>query len=196
MGILRAGRIGSLLVRVPVDSVVEKVRANPAIVEQSVALSGCAVPHDGLARVFRVDEEGEQLAFRLLYAGPEVRVGRHLSVTRLELAALQRVGALMDRVLLGIRMAGIDPQRASVRGQLLNVEQREARAPRKHFSNSREGEVRKVLVIDRVELIEVHELHAGAGTRRSRSRPEPEAPLRRRRSRSSRAHGRARCFRV
>ena len=50
----------SLLVRTPVDGVVDEVRTDAALVEQRVALARCTVSDDLLSVAFRGDQELEQ----------------------------------------------------------------------------------------------------------------------------------------
>ena len=49
---MHAGKKMVLLVRTDVHGVVEKILADPAIVEQRIALRGGAIAHDGLTPSF------------------------------------------------------------------------------------------------------------------------------------------------
>src|SRR5204862_1565455 len=97
----------SLLMRVAVDRIVDEVRADAAIVEQSVALGGRAVPHNRDIASLAIDEERQQLSLGFAHALGKVSVGLDLRDA--------------DRVLLGdqarharglltpvVRMAGVD----------------------------------------------------------------------------------------
>ena len=70
---VRPRRVLALLVRVPVDRVVEEVRPDAAVVEQRVALAGRAVADDLLALAPQPDQELEQRALRLLDTLGEAR---------------------------------------------------------------------------------------------------------------------------
>ena len=65
-GNVRARQKLPLFVGVAIDNVVEKVCANPAVVEQRVGLAGSAIADDRLGAALRVDEEPEKLALRVL----------------------------------------------------------------------------------------------------------------------------------
>src|SRR5882724_887061 len=64
----------ALLVRAAIHRVVEEVRPDAAVVQQGVALAGCAVAGDGLALALGSDQEIEELALGLLYLLAERRV--------------------------------------------------------------------------------------------------------------------------
>ena len=98
---LRSGRVLSLLVRVPVDRVVEKVRADPAVVEQCVSLARRAVPDDVLTSTPELDEQLEQRTLRLADSLGEPPIGlgvaKPLSVLASEELATAAVGAARRR---------------------------------------------------------------------------------------------------
>ena len=55
-------------------------------------------------------------------------------------------------------MARVDPQRSTVSGQLLDIEEGQA-VRREDALGRHEGEVGEVLVVDRVELVLCHQAH-------------------------------------
>ena len=60
-----ARRESTVLVRVAVDGVLEQVGADSAVVEQGVALAGCAVADDSLALGAAVEQESQQSSWRI-----------------------------------------------------------------------------------------------------------------------------------
>ncbi len=59
----------------PVDRVGEEVGADAAIVQKRIALTRCAITDDGPAAIFRVDQEGQQLAFGPLHLPAKALIG-------------------------------------------------------------------------------------------------------------------------
>ena len=53
---MHAGRVAAVLVRVSIDREVEEVSADPAIIEQGIALTWRAIASDALAIVLGGDE--------------------------------------------------------------------------------------------------------------------------------------------
>ena len=151
-----------LLVRVAVDDVVDEVRADPAVVEERRSLRSRAVGGHGLAVPLHADEELEQVALHRPDGLPERLVGLDPVEPGGPLALLQRLDRLAGAALLGV--AREDPQRAAVRRQLLDVEEREAVLAEQALHHEQRP-VRVVLVVDRVELAlldqlqEMRELH-------------------------------------
>jgi len=88
-GNMRSRQEFALLIRVSVHSVVNKVRPNAAIVQQSVSLPGCAIAHDRLAVPAGGDEKFEELAFGFFHLFAEEGVGVQLFETKLLLPQLQ-----------------------------------------------------------------------------------------------------------
>ena len=52
-----------MLVRTEIDSVIEKISANSAMVEQRIAFSGRSITNDGLRRPLKTEQEFEKFAF-------------------------------------------------------------------------------------------------------------------------------------
>ena len=71
---VRSRREPPVLVGIPVDGVVEEVRADAAVVEQRVPLAGRAVADDLLAVTPEPDQQIEQRALRLLHVLGELRI--------------------------------------------------------------------------------------------------------------------------
>ena len=117
----------ALLVRAAVHGVVEEVGADAAVIEQGVPLARGAVTGDRLPFALGLDEEGQQLALRLLDLLLEARRSTPacrsrppppgLSISRTRSPTGFEVSS---------RMARIDSQRPAVGGQFLHVEDRQA----------------------------------------------------------------------
>ena len=121
------GREEAVLVRVAVDRVVEQVGADPAVVEQRVALARGAVADDLLALAAEPDQELEQRPLRLLHVlgEPRVALGR---AQALVLLAREQLGDRGRRLVRAAGVLRVDAQRAAVRPQLLDVVDARARA--------------------------------------------------------------------
>ena len=192
---LRAGRKPSVLIRVAVDGVVEKVGPDAAVVQQRVAFAGRAVPDHGLAVVLAPDEELQQVPLRLL--SPVRRTSSSARGCRTRRPArdpaaprrsLDRLGAVVDR---GERRSAATRRASAV--------------PRRRTARARGGEnplgreqrkIREVLVIDRVELIAFHQPHQMGELHRDDAGRPPARFSCPRRNRSGRAPAPARCCRA
>src|ERR1035437_7595730 len=153
-----AGQEVPLLVGVQIAGVVDEVGAHTTVVEQRVALRGCAVAHDAAPLLLQADEEAEYLALVGLHAPAVAEVGLELLVACGALALGELacgVGLDLGGVLL---VTAVDPQRAPVRGQLLDVEQAQA-VGLEDAAYGQEGEIGEVLVVDGVPLVVLHEAH-------------------------------------
>src|SRR5207248_5315402 len=104
-----------LLVRAAIDGEIEEIGADPTIVEERVSLSRGTVPNHFLASALRQDEEVEQLALRFLHLFVEARVSFDAEQSGIDLAFPQHAGTLGDRLLLVLRVPGVNPQRSAVR---------------------------------------------------------------------------------
>ena len=125
---VRARREAAVLVGVAVDGEVEEVGADAAVVEQRVALARRAVAaRSRLPCSLRGDQEREQLA--LGRVAPARRSARRCSMSSKPLAlsrAAQLAHARRDRPCAELGVREIDAQRAAVRRELLDVEERQA----------------------------------------------------------------------
>ena len=72
---MRAGKKFSLLVGIAIDSVIQEIGADAAIVEQGVAFARCAVAGDLLAFALHADQKLQQLALGFLHLFGEIGVG-------------------------------------------------------------------------------------------------------------------------
>src|SRR5215210_26868 len=88
-----AGQPHPLLIWIAVDGVLEKVGADPAVVEERVALSGGAVARDDLALSARADEELEEVSLERLDPRPEALVALHAVEAMRPLELTQRLDA-------------------------------------------------------------------------------------------------------
>ncbi len=178
---VRPRRVLALLVRVPVDGVVEEVRPDAAVVEQRVPLPRRAVADDLLALAPEVDEQLEERALRLAHAFGEASV-------RLRVAHPLRVLAGEQ---LGDGGAGATPAPACCRKTRSeppwlgssSTSTRSSPCAAEDRADRVEREVREVLVVDRVVLEVLDAASRGAGTRTSPSRPARAARRRLPRSR-------------
>jgi hypothetical protein len=122
----RAGGELALLVGIAVDGVVEEVRADAAVVEQRVALARRAVAAIVLPARFASIRNSRSRAWSPWTCSSNAAYvsSRAKPAAFSRSAARPRAGRRGFGAVLGV--AGVDPQRAAVRGQLLDVEQREA----------------------------------------------------------------------
>ena len=179
---VRPGRVLALLVRVPVDGVVEEVRPDAAVVEERVALARRPVARRpacprgearSAARAARASTRApprrtaRRSPDRACPARPRGRGASATAARRLD----ARVGVLQE-----------DAERPAVARELLDVDEREPVRAEDRLDRV-EREVREVLVVDRVVLEVLDAVSRGAGTRTSPSRPARAAPRRPRRSR-------------
>src|SRR5919198_2003709 len=147
----------ALLVRASVHGEVDEVCSDAAVVEKGVAFPRGAVPSDRLPAILRVDKKFQELSLRLFHALTEagVRVQtRHPGIDLPPPKLLRAIGRRMRGV---VGMAGVDPQRAAVRRDLVDIEDRQM-VRREDPLGRNEREVREVLVVDGVELVLAHEL--------------------------------------
>src|SRR5215470_17177156 len=72
----------TVLVRVAVHGKIDKVSTNPAIVEQSVALSGGAVSTDSCPTLLDLNQERKQRAFSMMYLFTKLSVRRDIFESR------------------------------------------------------------------------------------------------------------------
>src|SRR3954447_24026247 len=110
---VRAGQEASVLVRIAIDRVLEEVRTNTAVVEERVALSGCTVAHDRVARAFRPDQELEERALRLLDARREAAIRFERAIAGLRLKPRKLRDAAGGRM-ASVAMAHIEAKRSPV----------------------------------------------------------------------------------
>jgi len=89
----RAGQIPSLFVRAAIDSVIEKIRANAAIVKQRVAFAGRAITGDGFAGTLGVDQKIQQASLGFDDALAETCVNVELLKSGVDLA-LPKLGVI------------------------------------------------------------------------------------------------------
>ena len=59
---MRAWQIFALLIGVAINSIVQKIGPDAAIVEQSVALARCTITGKGFPAALRLNQEAQQLA--------------------------------------------------------------------------------------------------------------------------------------
>ena len=108
---VRSRRVLALLVGVPVDRVVEEVRADPAVVEKRVALARRAVADDLLPVAPEPDQEVEERPLRLAHALREPAVRRRVAHP-LDVLAVEELGdgrARLDPPPRGARKTRSDP---------------------------------------------------------------------------------------
>lgn len=145
-----SGREEPLLVRVPVDRVVEQVGANTAVVEERVPLSRRPVADDLLPLAAELDQQVEQCPLRLLDVLCEARVTLDGAQALLDLVREEpRYGT--RRLVRSAGVLGVDPQGAAVRRKLFHVVYLQVVRP-EDLGSGGKGEVREVLVVDRVVL--------------------------------------------
>ena len=147
---MRPGRVLALLVRVPVDGVVEEVRPDAAVVEERVALAGCPVADDVLALAAKPDQQLEERALRLAHSVGEPLVGRRIAHALLVLPGedVRHCGRRLD-ARVGVLQE--HAERPSVARKLFDVDKREPLRAEDRLDRV-QREVREVLVVDRVVL--------------------------------------------
>ena len=127
---MHAGREPAVLVRVAIDRELEEVGADPAIVQQRIALARSAVAADHLAGILGRDQERQQPTFGARHPLGERGVGRDLAKALAPLAGEQVRNAPGRRP----RRAGmreIDPERAAVGRELVDIDHAQAMAGRR-----------------------------------------------------------------
>ena len=121
-----AGEEAPLLVRVPVHGELQKIRANAAIVQKGVSLARRSVSSHALAFAPQPDEQLQQRALRLDHLLGKCGVGFHPVQTRAELTVPQVHHGWRHGFGTVFGMPQIDPDRASVCGDFIDVEKNEA----------------------------------------------------------------------
>src|ERR1700730_7350176 len=142
----------SVFVRTPVDREVDKIGAYATIVEQGVALPGCAVANYLPAGPLGLDQEFQQLTLGLTHSRFEVLVIAERGYARLCLACAegpQAVGDFLGRI---FRMTRVNADRASVSWKLFDIENRKAMRGENTFCRV-QRKIREVFVVYLVELI-------------------------------------------
>src|SRR6266850_7300308 len=99
----------ALLVRAAIHRVVEEVRPDAAVVQQGVALAGCAVAGNGLALALGGDQEIEELALGLLHLLAERRVAIEPREAGDLLARPELANAGADWLFLVFHVPRVDP---------------------------------------------------------------------------------------
>jgi len=117
-----AWQILPLLVGVTVHSVVEKIRADSAIIQQGIALARRAVADERFAAVLCLDQKAQQLALGCANTFGEIGIGFQPVQAGLPLAEHQLGNSSQARMGRIAGVAGIDAQRAAVCPELLDVE--------------------------------------------------------------------------
>ncbi len=139
-----------MLVGVPVDRVPQQVGSDPAVVEQCVSLTGRAVAHHRLAVRGSVEQEAQELGAHAVYRSGETRVALHGGQPCC-LLTLEHLGDRYRGCARGLGRLGPEPDGASVGGQQLDVDKRQA-AGRQPSLGRAHRVVLEVLMVDRVEL--------------------------------------------
>ena len=120
---MRARQEFALLVGAAVDCIVEEIGPDATVIQQRIPLSGGSVTGDPLAVALGLDQKRQDLPFRLLDLFAEIGV----AVQRIEpgvcLATEQFGDPFADRLRVVLGVPGIDPERAAMSGQFLDVEQ-------------------------------------------------------------------------
>src|SRR4029450_5949100 len=138
---VRARQEEPLLVRVSVDREVHEVGANSAVVEERVPLAGSTVAGDGAAVAPRSNQEVEQCTLGFLDAFAKARVGLERAVPRGVLPFAELLDPISRRVGASLETR-IEPKRAAVRGELLDVEDAQP-VGREDLAGRAEREVRE-----------------------------------------------------
>jgi hypothetical protein len=97
-----------VLVRILVDGVVEKIGANPAVIEQRIPFARRAVAADLLAVALGADQEVQQLPLRPLHLLAEFPVGLDVLQSFTDLTILQRDDAVAHRLRVVLSMAALN----------------------------------------------------------------------------------------
>ena len=151
-----------LLVRISIDRILDELAIHPAIIQQCVSLGRRPVADNSLACALRGSQELDQLLLRLHCALAEREIGAEVRKAGIHLASAQLDDA--RRYTDDVRCGSLrkDPQRSSMRRQLLHVEHGEA-VRREDLLDCNEGEIGKVLVVYRVDLALMRKDASGAG---------------------------------
>src|SRR5579883_3359875 len=143
---MSARQILALLVGVAVHGVIQKIRANAAVIEESVSFAGRAIAGDRFPFTLRRDQELQELALRFYHLLAKCQV----------VLDAGEAGLLFPRPELGypgadglgsvVVMAGVYPERAAVRGQLVDIKYHQTMCLEDPFRHD-EGEIREMFVI-------------------------------------------------
>src|SRR5258708_2196626 len=118
-----AGQKHSLLVRTPVDGVIDEIRADTAIVQERIALRGRPVGCNGLPALLCLDQELQELSLGDTYFFREVVICGELVEIRSALFGKQILDRIRDVLAAILDMFREYPQRAAMRRQGLHIEQ-------------------------------------------------------------------------
>ncbi len=157
---MRARQKLVVLVGVAVDRVVDEVGSDAAVVQQGIALARCAVSGHRLVLSLRTAmRNSSSLRFVSFTCSVECPVGVEPVRVRPALRALLRFAdGWFDRPRHVLGVSRVDPQRAPVGRDLLDVEQRQA-VGGEHLFHREQREIGEVLVVDRIELVSLHQAH-------------------------------------
>ena len=139
-----------VLVRVPIDGVVEKIGADAAVVEQGISLTRGAIAHDLFPGAPELDQKLEQRALRLLHVRREPVVALCVVNSAL-LLAREHVRHRLGLPAWVSGMRDIHSEGAAVTRQFVDVDDLQA-VRAHHGGDGAQGEVGEVLVVDRVVL--------------------------------------------
>src|SRR4029079_7296367 len=129
--------------------------ADSGVVEERVALSRRAVAANALSLRLGLDEDGEELLLGALYLAGKIGIGGD-SLKPAAALLRQHIGHPDGNREPRVLMSEIDAERSAMRRQSLDVDQREPRG-RSKAGHGAEREIGEMLVIDRIELVLVHQ---------------------------------------
>ena len=150
-GNLHPGQIAPLLVRTAIDGEADQFRPHAAVIQQRAALRRRAVTGNQLSLASRGDEELQHLALHVDHPVGEPVVDRQLRQPGCQFLRqhIMQPRSVPSRTIP--RVTGMDAQRTAMRRQTIDVEYRQAMT-REHLVDHQQRKIRKVLMIDRVEL--------------------------------------------
>src|SRR6266478_5326243 len=153
---MRPRQESAVLVRISVHGVIQEIRADRAVIQQSIALPRRSISRDLFPIAFRGNQKLQQLPLRFLHLLRKTRIplqargsGRFFSRTQLPDSLLHRFRWIFF-------MPSVDPQRSSMRWQFLNVEERDSMRC-EDLLRRHKRKVGKMFVINRVELVFFHQ---------------------------------------
>src|SRR5262249_36507324 len=126
-----------------------------AIIQQGIALARRTIARDRFVVALRVDEKAQEVALGRLNLMDELRISLEPVEASGTLARDQRAHRGPGRLAGMACMTAIDAQRAAMRPQFFDIEEAETMRGKNALHRQR-GKVRKVFVINLIELVADH----------------------------------------
>ncbi|MNL21043.1 hypothetical protein D3C87_1423160 [compost metagenome] len=110
-----------MFVRIAIYCKIDEIGADTAIIQQSVALSRCAIGADRFAHLLEADEERQEVSLGLARGFGECRIGLDLVEPGVQLPCQKAIHAGFTRK-IAVFVREKDPQRTAMCGDLFDIE--------------------------------------------------------------------------